>query len=98
MDVSSTWQAAEQAFNDRTLLHIYQGERLMGPWRRVYSGRPPGRSDYNPRLPLKWVSADGTSARMVSAGNFLHAPEMPEHYGFVTSRIHFEFGASPRSE
>jgi hypothetical protein len=87
----ATWQEAAKA-HDRTLLHVYQAEQLAGPWRSVYSGRGPGQNDYCPRLPLKWVSADGLTAHLISAGNFLNSSDMPLHYGLVISRIEFEVG------
>ena len=70
-------------------LTIFEAPEPWGPWELVYRELNWGPcGDYQPRLPTKWISADGHKAWLLSAGNF-HHDIGPGHYGLVVSQVEF---------
>ncbi|NJD02224.1 MAG: DUF4185 domain-containing protein, partial [Ruminiclostridium sp.] len=73
-------------------LTIFEAPDIWGPWALVYRELNWGYNcDYQPRLPTKWISPDGRTAWILSAGNF-HRDGGRMHYGMVTSQVEFGTG------
>jgi hypothetical protein len=88
-DIGDDYKVALEA-HGYTRWHLFQAERLWGPWTRVYEGSGTGPADYCPRMPCKWLDQDNCSAIVMAAGNVFDRFGAGERYGIVTARMRWK--------